>query len=457
MAQRKQAGTSTKDFFVSYNRADRTWAVWIAWQLEAAGYEVVLQEWDFRPGSNFALEMQQAVQGAARTVAVLSPDFLASAYTQPEWAAAFAGDPTGAQRKLVPVRVRECRPDGLLSQVVYIDLVGLDETMARQKLLGGVKRGRAKPETPPAFPGSVSAPTKKAPRFPGPRSTVASSASRRGSSAPPAAASTRRRAADGPAAPRPQRGGAAVTSAAAPTRPAPKRARPPSPAPKGAAGDDGASLKRAQALVPTERHSGDCLLLVVVAASPPQRLLRPTQLEHPDLATWMKKESLFGRAAVLDSEEGAKARTERDTLVVEQGRASVLVGEHGTVRIVVPPTREKPNGWGGLSGLVLIEDDVRSGIERALRFAAGVLDHVDTSRAVGRVTVVVGLLGVGHRAWRSRQEHERSPNMLSGMSMTGRDSVAVHPDPPGMERQALRRAAKGLAADLTVLLRREMQ
>ena len=32
-----------KDFFVSYNKADRTWAEWIAWQLEAAGYEIVIQ------------------------------------------------------------------------------------------------------------------------------------------------------------------------------------------------------------------------------------------------------------------------------------------------------------------------------------------------------------------------------------------------------------------------------
>jgi hypothetical protein len=48
-----------KDFFVSYNRADRAWAEWIAWQLEAAGYTTVLQAWDFRPGVNFALKMHE--------------------------------------------------------------------------------------------------------------------------------------------------------------------------------------------------------------------------------------------------------------------------------------------------------------------------------------------------------------------------------------------------------------
>jgi hypothetical protein len=35
------------DFFVSYTSSDRTWAEWIAWQLEAEGYQVVVQAWDF--------------------------------------------------------------------------------------------------------------------------------------------------------------------------------------------------------------------------------------------------------------------------------------------------------------------------------------------------------------------------------------------------------------------------
>src|ERR1700736_1789293 len=69
-----------KDFYVSYNRADRAWAEWIAWQLEEAGYSTVLQAWDFRPGSNFVLEMDKATEEAERTIAVLSPDYLKAHY-----------------------------------------------------------------------------------------------------------------------------------------------------------------------------------------------------------------------------------------------------------------------------------------------------------------------------------------------------------------------------------------
>ena len=56
-----------KDFFISYNKADREWAEWIAWQLEEAGYTTVIQSWDFSPGRNFILEMDKATKAAKRT------------------------------------------------------------------------------------------------------------------------------------------------------------------------------------------------------------------------------------------------------------------------------------------------------------------------------------------------------------------------------------------------------
>ena len=106
MPMARQSKTAGKtDFFISRNKADKNWAVWIAWQLEKAGYTVAVQDWDFGVGSNFVLKMHEAIAGSRRTIAVLSPDFLKSEYTAPEWAAAFAQDPTGADQKLVPVKV----------------------------------------------------------------------------------------------------------------------------------------------------------------------------------------------------------------------------------------------------------------------------------------------------------------------------------------------------------------
>jgi hypothetical protein len=145
---------SKKDFFISYNRADITWAEWIAWELEEAGYATIVQAWDFRPGFNFAVRMDQALKEAERVVAVLSPEYLAAEFTHSEWAAGFVEDPKGQEGVLLPVRVKECAPKGLLKTIVHIDLVGLEETTAKQALLDGVKTERAKPPVKPRFPGA---------------------------------------------------------------------------------------------------------------------------------------------------------------------------------------------------------------------------------------------------------------------------------------------------------------
>jgi hypothetical protein len=144
-----------KNFFVSYNRADKNWAEWIAWTLEEHDLSVVIQAWDFRPGGNFVWEMQKAATGTERTLLVLSEDYLKAEFTQPEWMAAFAQDPKGEQRKLFPVRVRPCRPEGLLQSVIYVDLVGLPPEEAEKNLLQGIAE-RAKPAVKPPFPGEIS-------------------------------------------------------------------------------------------------------------------------------------------------------------------------------------------------------------------------------------------------------------------------------------------------------------
>jgi tetratricopeptide (TPR) repeat protein len=157
-----------KDFFVSYNKADREWAEWIAWKLEAESYTTVLQAWDFLPGTNFVLDMDKASQQASRTIALLSPDYLASQFTQPEWAAAFAQDPTSQQGKLLPIRIRACALTGLLAQLVYLDLVDLDEKASVAALHTGIARTRLRPSTTPRFPGNTSTTLPQSSHFPGP-------------------------------------------------------------------------------------------------------------------------------------------------------------------------------------------------------------------------------------------------------------------------------------------------
>ena len=149
------AAGSSPDFFVSYTQTDRRWAEWVAWQLEAAGYAVLIQAWDFGTGANFVVQMDAAMSQAARTVLILSPDYLRSGFATAEWAGAFATDPTGAARKLLPLRVGAVDPAGLLAAIVWTDLVDCDESTALERLLAAASGTRAKPARKPSFPNAT--------------------------------------------------------------------------------------------------------------------------------------------------------------------------------------------------------------------------------------------------------------------------------------------------------------
>ena len=157
------------DFFVSYTQSDRAWAEWIAWLLEEDRHRVLIQAWDFVPGSNWVNRMQDGVRAASRTIAVLSGQYLDSVYGAAEWQAAWAADPAGRDRKLLVVRIADGERPGLLSGVVGVDVFGVSEAMARTRVREMVARaaaGRSKPGTPPPFPPAMRA-VPSEPRFPG--------------------------------------------------------------------------------------------------------------------------------------------------------------------------------------------------------------------------------------------------------------------------------------------------
>lgn len=143
------------DFFVSYTQADVAWAEWVAWQLDDAGYRVLIQAWDFVPGSNWRWMMENGMRDAERTIAVLSKAYLSSVYGKQEWMTAQAADPQGFLRKLIPVRIEACARPGTLGAIVSIDLFGHRSDTAGQYFLDGIQAaldGRARPGVAPVFP-----------------------------------------------------------------------------------------------------------------------------------------------------------------------------------------------------------------------------------------------------------------------------------------------------------------
>ena len=143
------------DFFVSHADADLTWAEWIAAELEAAGYGVIVKDWDFLPGENRLTRLDEALATCKHTLCVLS-----QAYLDSEAAARTAAhyqDLQGKERALIPVQIAACTVPPLMAPIIAIDLADVDtEDEARHRLLTGVA-GRAEQVARGGFPRSRAA------------------------------------------------------------------------------------------------------------------------------------------------------------------------------------------------------------------------------------------------------------------------------------------------------------
>ncbi|MCL1807856.1 MAG: tetratricopeptide repeat protein [Oscillospiraceae bacterium] len=155
-----------RDFFISYNKADKEWAKWIAGTLETHGYTAYVQAWDIRPGDSFIDKMDAFLTEASIFVPVFSRDYFNSIYCNAEWKPAFNKylNAKSKERTFIPVRIDDVEPEGLLSDVVYIDLCKVhDEKVAEKKLLQGVDQGSI-PRKRPVYPGALG---KEKQKFPG--------------------------------------------------------------------------------------------------------------------------------------------------------------------------------------------------------------------------------------------------------------------------------------------------
>ena len=136
------------DFFVSYTGDDEAWAEWIAWHIRDLGFSVTFQKWDFGPGHSFVAQMDDGLRRSDRVLAVLSERYLASRFGAEEWQAKWAE----GEGLVVPVRIDEVSPPGLLRGVVYVDLFRKSASEARELLRARLTE-LGPPGKAPVFPG----------------------------------------------------------------------------------------------------------------------------------------------------------------------------------------------------------------------------------------------------------------------------------------------------------------
>jgi hypothetical protein len=140
------------DVFISYSSKDKAWVRGeLLPRLEASGLRVCIDYRDFRPGAPSITEMERAVLTSRKTVLVLTPDYVASAWTEFETLMLQTLDPAARQRRIVPLlklRVELPLRIGYLSYVDFSD--PQDEALAWTRLLNALGAADAPPSTPAA-------------------------------------------------------------------------------------------------------------------------------------------------------------------------------------------------------------------------------------------------------------------------------------------------------------------
>jgi len=97
------------DVFLSYSSADADWVLAeLLPRLEAVGLLVCVGSRDFRPGAPVATEIERAIVTSRKTLVVLTPAYLAEAWTEFEGLLLQTLDPANRERRLIPLVKEPC-------------------------------------------------------------------------------------------------------------------------------------------------------------------------------------------------------------------------------------------------------------------------------------------------------------------------------------------------------------
>gem|GEM_PF-1038409 len=135
------------DVFISYSSADKDWVRGeLLTRLERAGLRVCIDFRDFRIGAASAKEMERAIVTSAKTILVLTPHYLASAWAEFENLMLQTLDPANRQARLIPILKEKCDLPLRFQYIVYADFTDATNLdFAWLRLLNAIKSGLGNP------------------------------------------------------------------------------------------------------------------------------------------------------------------------------------------------------------------------------------------------------------------------------------------------------------------------
>jgi hypothetical protein len=142
------------DVFISYSSKDRTWVrKELLARLEEAGLEVIIDYRDFEIGAPIVTEMQRAVVSSRKTLLVLTPAYLDSAWAEFENLMLQTLDPGARKRRLLPLFKEPCDLPPRIQMLGYADFTDPDPEaldLAWTRLLAALSAPAKAP--PPSAP-----------------------------------------------------------------------------------------------------------------------------------------------------------------------------------------------------------------------------------------------------------------------------------------------------------------
>jgi len=129
------------DVFISYSHHDKDWVQnCLLPQLESANARVWIDFRDFQPGTPILSEVERAVSKSRKTLLVLTPDYLASEWTDFEHVLTQTLDPASRGQRLIPLLLKPCELPPRIRALTYLDFTDSDQvTLQLERLIAAVR------------------------------------------------------------------------------------------------------------------------------------------------------------------------------------------------------------------------------------------------------------------------------------------------------------------------------
>jgi hypothetical protein len=141
------------DFFLSRRGSVAGIAREVADILSERGYRVLIQDYDFALGASFVEAMHEGIKRSRDLIILYTHDYEQSPYTRKEFTSFEAERAQSIEeRHIIVLRCEDVQPRGLLADILYQDLVGVEDPEERRLRIIAAAERQSQSVPPPPLP-----------------------------------------------------------------------------------------------------------------------------------------------------------------------------------------------------------------------------------------------------------------------------------------------------------------